>query len=101
MRRRDFANKVRGIRDSMIIDIQELSADKPNLLNNIKVIKELTTILRELDRIIDQQEEDEEEEVELDHFYEKIKDRSVIRIPSGKTKKEKNNPLTDEEDEAE
>ena len=85
----------------MIIDIQELSADKPNLLNNIKVIKELTTILRELDRIIDQQEEDEEEETELDQFYEEIKDRSVIRIPSGKTKKEKNNPLIDEEDEAE
>ena len=101
MRRKEFADKVRGIRDSMIIDIQELSADKPNLLNNIKVIKELTTILRELDRIIDQQEDDEEEEEELDHFYREIEERSVIRIPSGKTRKGTHNPLTDEEDETE
>lgn len=80
MRRKEFASKVKGIRDSIITDIQQLSEDKENLMSNVKNIKELTSIVKELDRIIENDGEEERLEKKLiqDDFFEKIRKRVEI-----------------------
>ena len=80
MRRREFSNKVKEIRDSIIIDIKELSDDKDNLTSNVKTMKELTSILRELDKIIDSNGEEQRMEAELDKedFFDCLMKRSEI-----------------------
>lgn len=80
MRRKEFSSKVKEIRDSIIIDIQQLSEDKENLMSNVKNIKELTSIVKELDRIIENDGEEERLEKKLlqDDFFEKIRKRVEI-----------------------
>lgn len=80
MRRKEFSSKVKEIRDSIIIDIQKLSEDKENLMSNVKNIKELTSIVKELDRIIESDGEEQRAEKQLlqDDFFEQIRKRVEI-----------------------
>ncbi len=83
-----YAEKVRAVRDTIIDSIQELSVDKENLLPNIKVIKELTSVLKEMDRIEERDDTSVEEgsREELLSFYDDIKSRTVI---NGQTKRKR------------
>ena len=79
MEKNSFTAKVRAVRDTIIDCIQDLSSDKQNLLPNIKVIKELTSVLKEMDRIDerdDKQTENSKEEIY--DFYNKIRDKVSI-----------------------
>ncbi|MEG1554911.1 MAG: hypothetical protein RRZ64_07095 [Rikenellaceae bacterium] len=80
MRRKEFSAKVKEIRDSIIIDIQKLSEDKENLMSNVKNIKELTSIVKELDRIIESDGEEQriEKQYSQDDFFEQIRKRVEI-----------------------
>ncbi|MEG1793832.1 MAG: hypothetical protein RR257_02290 [Rikenellaceae bacterium] len=80
MRRKEFSAKVKEIRDSIIIDIQKLSEDKENLMSNVKNIKELTSIIKELDRIIESDGEEQriEKQYSQDDFFEQIRKRVEI-----------------------
>lgn len=94
MAKNSYTLKVRAVRDTLIDCIQELSNDKENLLPNLKVIKELTSVLKEMDRIDerDDKHDGEKSKEEFYHFYDKIKDK--VTIPIIKTKrirKEKKN----------
>lgn len=80
MRRKEFSSKVKEIRDSIIIDIQKLSEDKENLMSNVKNIKELTSVVKELDRIIESDGEEQrlEKRLSQDDFFEQIRKRVEI-----------------------
>lgn len=77
MRRKEFSMKVKNIRDSIIGDIQMLSDDKQNLMSNVKNIKELTSILKELDKMLenDNAEKELEREMAQEDFFENIRKR--------------------------
>lgn len=87
MRRKEFSSKVKEIRDSIIIDIQKLSEDKENLMSNVKNIKELTSIVKELDRIIESDGEEQRAEKRLsqDDFFEQIRKRVEISYEDDET----------------
>ncbi len=76
-----YADKVRAVRDTIIDSIQELSEDRENLLPNIKMIKELTAVLKEMDRIEERDERPTKEsnKEELYSFYEGIKADTIIK----------------------
>lgn len=84
-----FSLKVRAVRDTLIDCIQELSQDKENLLPNIKMIKELTSVLKEMDRIDERDDrcDGEKSKEEFYDFYNKIKDK--VTITKKKKRKEK------------
>lgn len=48
---------INKIIDDMILEIEKLFADKENLFTNIKVIKELTMVLKELEKLYDNEQE--------------------------------------------
>ena len=77
MRRKEFSMKVKNIRDSIIGDIQLLSDDKENLISNVKNKKELTSILKELDKMLenDNAEKELEREMAQEDFFENIRKR--------------------------
>lgn len=87
MRRKEFSSKVKEIRDSIIIDIQKLSEDKENLMSNVKNIKELTSIVKELDRIIESDGEEQriEKRLSQDDFFEQIRKRVEISYEDDET----------------
>lgn len=87
MRRKEFSSKVKEIRDSIVIDIQKLSEDKENLMSNVKNIKELTSIIKELDRIIESDGEEQRAEKRLsqDDFFEQIRKRVEISYEDDET----------------
>lgn len=87
MRRKEFSSKVKEIRDSIIIDIQKLSEDKENLMSNVKNMKELTSIIKELDRIIESDGEEQRAEKRLsqDDFFEQIRKRVEISYEDEET----------------
>lgn len=87
MRRKEFSSKVKEIRDSIIIDIQKLSEDKENLMSNVKNMKELTSIVKELDRIIESDGEEQRAEKRLsqDDFFEQIRKRVEISYDNEET----------------
>lgn len=80
MTKESFSLKVRAVRDTIIDCIQELSQDKENLLPNIKMIKELTSVLKEMDRIDerDDKQDGEKSKEEFYDFYNKIKDKTIL-----------------------
>ncbi len=78
MSRNRYSEKVRSVRDTIIDTIQELSEDKENLIPNIKIIKELTTILKEMDRIEERDDKSESSTEELNTFYSDITKRASI-----------------------
>lgn len=86
----NFSLKVRAVRDTIIDCIQELSQDKENLLPNIKMIKELTSVLKEMDRIDERDEKGDEQKnkEEFYDFYNKIKDK--VTLSKKKRRKENN-----------
>lgn len=87
MTKENFSLKVRAVRDTLIDCIQELSNDKENLLPNIKMIKELTSVLKEMDRIDERDDrgDGERSKEEFYNFYNEIKDK--VTLPYGKIKK--------------
>ena len=79
MEKKSFTVKVRAVRDTIIDCIQDLSSDKQNLLPNIKVIKELTSVLKEMDRIDEKDDKQAENSKEdIYDFYNKIRDKVSI-----------------------
>lgn len=90
MTKESFSLKVRAVRDTIIDCIQELSSDKENLLPNIKTIKELTAILKEMDRIDDREDRaaGEGSKDEFYDFYNKIKEKVVLPFSKKEQKRE-------------
>ena len=48
---------VNQIIDEMILEIEKLFADRENLISNMKIIKEITMVLKELEKLYDYNDE--------------------------------------------
>lgn len=84
-----FSLKVRAVRDTIIDCIQELSQDKENLLPNIKMIKELTSVLKEMDRI-DERDDKQDGEKSRDMFYDFYNEiKGKVTLSKNKKREEK------------
>lgn len=71
----------------MILEIEHLFSDRANLSANIKMIKELTNVLKELEKLHDEQKtvKSEIEEQDKKKFFEALIGLSTIQ--GNKTKK--------------
>lgn len=79
---------IKEIRNGIIMEIKRLFEEKESLNNNIKMIKELTIVLKDLDRIFEKNDESiAEDQVKKDYenFYNKIKES--VMIPYKEVKK--------------
>lgn len=79
---------IKEIRNDIIMEIKRLFEEKEDLSNNIKMIKELTIVLKDLDRIFEKNDDSiAEEQAKKDHdnFYNKIKEK--VMIPYAEDKK--------------
>ncbi len=85
MRRKEFSTTLKNIRDSIVGDIQMLSEDKDNLMSNVKNIKELTSIMKELDKMLenDSAEKELEREMAEEDFFENIRKRVELTCEDG------------------
>lgn len=69
---------INKIIDDMILEIEKLFMDKENLLVNIKVIKELTMVLKELEKLYDNEQNmiDKNSEKDRNKFLQSLFDIS-------------------------
>ena len=81
MKRKDFVDKVIFIRDSLILEVEKLAVDNDNFVSNVKNIKEMTMVLKELDKIISDDDETGKLEKQLaqDDFFDSL--RKNVEIP--------------------
>lgn len=69
------------LREEIVWEIKQLFSDKENLGVNIRMIKELTLVLKELERIFEKSDEEvlNRRFEQQEEFYRKIKEKTIIK----------------------
>ena len=69
---------INKIVDEMILEIERLSQEKGSLASNIKLIKEITMVLKELEKLYEENRNDTNTEAKRNEFLDKLLEHSII-----------------------
>lgn len=73
-----FVSSVVSIRDELTERAKELTSTSHISMDNAKLIKEITTIIKELDKLIREQESDSSGALATSDFYTLLKSRTLL-----------------------